>query len=657
MDQAPKQGNRFVPGQSGNPKGRPPKERRDGWINAASGHGTSHDRRALTRFGVDIVTDLEAMQLWRSEWLCARVIETRPREAFRRGWDLKCDDKNLAETICAKAEELGLDAVMVKAGQYMRAYGGAAILPVVDGSQGDLKDPLEDTRIADVLALHVLEPRQLWPETYYTDLSHPKFGQPETWRFMPLNMSRGAGLAMQVIHESRLVMFVANQVSVQTQPGQREGWGDSDLSRPRNAIADYGLSWGSATTILHNFGRDVLQLEGWADLAAQEGTDGIMARRISAFETMNSTLRIGVIDAKDRFTPRGGSLAGLDAVLVQQAQYVAAACDMPVTVLMGMSPAGLNATGDMDVRNWYATIENDQATTYKPKLEQVLRLLLLSNGGKEPKTWSVEFRPLMTPSEKETAETRMIVAQTDQIYADMSAVSADDVAESRWKGDTYSAEMTVDWAGREELRVQEELRKTAEAALPEVETPSATVPDEVLAANGVAGADGSVQQTALNGAQVSSMIEVVTAAIKKEIPRESAVQILSIAFPITPAQATSMLGPSSFEPIVATVPIPSAGPRAAPEPPVTEADARADADSRTLPALIDKLAPSGKCASCGNTGGLEVDHVDGRKWSPNELSQEQRAERYWREHDDGVELRALCRSCNGADGARNKQEH
>lgn len=469
QEQAKEQGTRFRKGQSGNPKGRPrkqPQERRDGWINTASGHGTARDRRTLTTYGVDVVTDLEAMQLWRSEWLAARVIETRPKEAFRRGYELKCDDKKLAERIVAKAEELGVNKALVLAGQYQRAYGGAAIFPVLDGALGDLSTPLDETRITDVKALHVFEPRQLQPVSYYTDLANPKHGQPEIYRFMPLYAGRSTGMAWQTIHESRLVIFPGIRVSVQTQPGQREGWGDSELSRPHQAIADYGLSWGSATTILHNFGRDVLQFDGWAELAAHPGGQEVMARRVQAFDMANSALRVGVLDGKDKFTVRGGSLAGLHDVLIQQAQYVAAACGMPVTVLMGMQPAGLNATGDMDVRNWYATIENDQEDEYKPRAERIYKLLFLStagpSGGKEPDTWSVQFRPLLTPSEKEAAETRKIVAETDQIYVDMGAATADDVAESRWKGDTYSAEMVIDWKRR---RRQIELKEERAAAM------------------------------------------------------------------------------------------------------------------------------------------------------------------------------------------------
>lgn len=468
----------FKPGQSGNPRGRKKQERRDGWIDKASGHGTTYDRKTLVSYGVDVVTDLQAMQLWRSNWIARRVIEKRPSEAYRRGYELKlsvANGKKRAEAVMAKAETLHVNAALVKAAQFERAYGGAAILPVLDGALGDWSAPLyPDATIAKVCAFHVLEPRQLQPATYYERLSDEKFGQPETWRFMPLNASRSRGQWGQIIHESRLIIFPGVRVSMQTQPGQREGWGENEVSPCYEALRDYGMSWANATTILHNFGRDVLQIENYADLMSEAGGEEAMARYLRTFELASSSLRVGVLDGKDKFTPRGGSLAGLDSVLVQQAQYVAGACEMPLTVLMGMQPSGLNATGDMDVRNWYASIENDQETKYKTPTEQVYSLLLRADGAKlEPDVWSVEFRPLMTPTEKEQAETRKTTAETDQIYVDMKATTPVMVAKSRWGGDTYSAEMSVDIAEIEamEKEADELADKMAENAMLPKSTP------------------------------------------------------------------------------------------------------------------------------------------------------------------------------------------
>jgi hypothetical protein len=62
--------------------------------------------------------------------------------------------------------------------------------------------------------------------------------------------------------------------------------------------------------------------------------------------------------------------------------------------------------------------------------------------------------------------------------------------------------------------------------------------------------------------------------------------------------------------------------------------------------LVEKLG--GKCVECGSTDDLEIDHMDGRDWEPRALSSTMRAARYWREYEEGVRLRVLCSSCNGA---------
>lgn len=69
-----------------------------------------------------------------------------------------------------------------------------------------------------------------------------------------------------------------------------------------------------------------------------------------------------------------------------------------------------------------------------------------------------------------------------------------------------------------------------------------------------------------------------------------------------------------------------------------------------MTALIAILAPDGRCALCGTkprTKRLQIDHVDGRDWTPRNHNAWIRAARYWREFESGVRLRALCKRCNG----------
>jgi uncharacterized protein len=438
----------FKPGESGRSRAR---KRTDAWTNPISGHGTARQALSHTYYALDIVRDDEARHLWRTEWLAAKVIETLPSEAFRRGYDIEIESKAKSEQLSALASDVavnaetsgrGVDFAIVTAIEYARAYGGGAILPIMDGALGDMSEPLDPDRIGEVLALHVLEPRELMIAKRYVD-NPRKLGQPELYRLVPLS---GYGGHSQLIHESRLCVFPGLRVSKQIQPGQRDGWGDSELCRPIQLIRNLGLSLSSAATLLNNYGREILRIQGWAELAAQSGGDQLMAQRLARMDAANSAVSTLVLDKEDEIAARSAtSLSGVDKLIETQAHFVAAACGIPVSVLLDMSPGSLNATGDMNIRNWYSIVEAERESNYKPQLEQVLSWLMPWD---EPDEWGVKFRPLWTPSEAEQEQTRKTTAERDKLYFDMGVVSADDIATSRFGGDTYSAETTIDWAAR-----------------------------------------------------------------------------------------------------------------------------------------------------------------------------------------------------------------
>jgi hypothetical protein len=64
-----------------------------------------------------------------------------------------------------------------------------------------------------------------------------------------------------------------------------------------------------------------------------------------------------------------------------------------------------------------------------------------------------------------------------------------------------------------------------------------------------------VQQSALNGAQVTSLLEIVTKVVERQLPRQSAIEIIISAFPIDRVQADRILGAvgKGFQPEPAAV--------------------------------------------------------------------------------------------------------
>lgn len=463
---------RFPPRVSGNPNGRPPALRvdaadstaivraapksvlrADGYVNAYTGHGTSRDRRSYTRFKGDIVSDVEALDLWETEFIAARIIEAMPEAGYSRGWKLKTKEEELAEAMWEWADELGVESAIVDAWEKENALGGSAIFPVIDGAQGDLSQPLDWGSISTIKALHVLEPAELTPVAFYEGLDERSWQMPSVYMFTPLQSGFGSTRGMQYIHASRLVVFPGLRVSRRNRPGQRLGWGISRLSRPRQVLADFGLAWGSAATLLHEHGLGVLAMDDFANLMATAEGEDLVHKRVATMMMLKSTLRALVVDGKDKYQKEASSLAGLADVLNEFKVLMSAASDgMPVSVLMGQSQSGLR-TGDDDTLTWFGNVEKRRSKRIRPRHQHLMKFLWNAGDGPahgdEPESWSVEYPSLWSPTEKEKADTRKTDMDRAVAAVEAGIVSADDVAESFYGTDTeYTGDIHVNWPRR-----------------------------------------------------------------------------------------------------------------------------------------------------------------------------------------------------------------
>lgn len=490
----------FKPGQSGNPKGRKPKsERHDSWSSILTGLGTSRDKRTSVTFGACVVTDIEARELWRGDDLSARAVETYPDEMLRAGYDVciqadeeSADDaREQAEAVEESARALGADEACRTALCYERAYGGAALFPVINDSAGDLSKPLNEASIPEVRAIVVFEPRELQPVTYYNDPLDPKYGHPEVYSLQPLGVS-GAVTAggWRQVHESRLILFPGKRVTRAVVPSVLAGWGDSVLTLVRDTIRDFNAGFGSVNHLLQDFSQAVISLQGLHDAVAADEA-GLIKGRVAAMDLGRSMIRAMLLDAggngvsPETFQRVSTPLTGVSDVLDRMIYRLASALEMPATMLMGMSPAGLNPTGNGEIRQFYDKVSQKQDRHLRPRLERLLRLIMLSKGGPTggvvPPKWSIDFCPLWQPSQKEVVDARLVQAQSDKIYAvDIGCLPVDDLVKSRFGGDGYSYETKVDLSALARMQAQEEAaKKAADAALAARQAvPQATTPVE-----------------------------------------------------------------------------------------------------------------------------------------------------------------------------------
>ena len=364
------------------------------------------------------------------------------------------DAKPLQEVITKKMQTLQATEMIRECMHYENAYGGGALLLGANDYTTDLRIPLDLKKVRSLDYLTPLEGRELIPLYYYNDPRQPKFGQVAIYQLVPyiigasVDESRYNPRVTQ-IHESRLIIFPGKRVSRRIMISSGTwGWGDSIFTRLIRALRAFSTGHASVEILLSDFAQAVYKIKGLADLISKQGQNALLQSAVSV-EMGRSICRAVVIDSEEDFKRESTSLAGYSDALTSIDQYLAACADMPLTVLLGTSPAGLNATGASDIRFFYDRVDTLRKSRVEPALMRIVEIELACLG-EDPETTnhSIRFKPLWQPTEKEVADSHFVQAQADAIYITNDVVSAEEIALSRFGGDQYSYDTHVDFEAR-----------------------------------------------------------------------------------------------------------------------------------------------------------------------------------------------------------------
>lgn len=91
-------------------------------------------------------------------------------------------------------------------------------------------------------------------------------------------------------------------------------------------------------------------------------------------------------------------------------QLVSAESGIPMTVLFGMSPGGLNSTGESDTRHYYDRVHVEQANINTPALYVLDECLIWAALGSRPEDLFYLWNPLwqMTEDQKATVSEKLV---------------------------------------------------------------------------------------------------------------------------------------------------------------------------------------------------------------------------------------------------------
>lgn len=403
--------------------------RGDSWENFMTGWGVhGRDKTESSHFSPDArLTDVELTNLYHHDDIAGRVVDIIPREMLRQGYRVVCPDAAAVRLVADKTR--ALDALKhVKAAMiWGRLFGGSLVYMGADDGQ-DPRMRLDETRIRSFTFLQVYDKRRAQPDTWYESGSDPKFGEPCVYR---LTNYRTGGVSY--VHESRLLRFGGANTG-DYERWQNLGWDYSILQKVYPAIRQFATNYKAAELLMTDASQGVFKMRGLLSMIAG-GQLRDLQTRAQLLDTTRSIARAVMLDAdgNEDFTKIQTSFSGVGDMLDRAANRLSAAIEIPVTVLMGQAPAGLNATGASDIRTWYDKVAADRDTDLKPSLERLTCVIACSERVAD-RQFGIVFAPLWQETPKEKADREKVEADTAGVWIMNEVLTPETVAIARFGG-------------------------------------------------------------------------------------------------------------------------------------------------------------------------------------------------------------------------------
>lgn len=359
-------------------------------------------RYPLTRFSWDWLT---INSLYRSHWIVKRIINTIPADMMKNGYKIISQiPPDAIDKISRVERKTSTTARIMEGLQLGRLYGGAGALILLRGQEDELDQPLRLDEImpGDYKGLLVLDRwTGISPENELIgDMDDADFGMPDFYDITCDLYPKGIR-----VHHSRILRFIGQPLPYYEKQAENY-WGASELEHVIDELKKRdNVSWNIAMlTFMANL--RVMKMEGMSQLlaAGSEQAQRDLYNTIQGMNAMMNNNSIQILGENDSFETHQYTFGGIADTYDRFMMDVAGAAETPVTKLFGRSPAGMNATGESDMQNYYDTIEEKQESVLRPIYDKLLPIMAMSALGAVPDDLDFEFNAVRRPDEDEMSD-------------------------------------------------------------------------------------------------------------------------------------------------------------------------------------------------------------------------------------------------------------
>lgn len=263
--------------------------------------------------------------------------------------------------------------------------------------------------------LALVEPMWSYPGVYNAQNPlAPDFYTPSSWY-----------VSGRTVHASRLATLVARPMPNMLKPAY--AFGGVSLAQMCKPYVDNWLrARQSVSDLMHSF--SVMVLKTGMEQVLNGGAGDDLFKRVDLFNKTRDNRGMFVVDNDtEDFSNVSAPIAGLDKLQAQALEQIASVSGIPLVILLGVTPSGLNASSDGEIRTFYDKVLAYNEKVVRPSLHTLLDIVQLSLFGEIDQTIGFEFESLWEMSDADKAAVRKSDAEADATYINAGVADPEEV--------------------------------------------------------------------------------------------------------------------------------------------------------------------------------------------------------------------------------------
>jgi phage-related protein (TIGR01555 family) len=341
--------------------------------------------------------------MYRSSWVCGVAIDAVADDMVKMGIDFsgQMQPKD-QEKLQRHFRDFGVWEQLNLLIKWGRLYGGAIAAINIAGQDPKTPLRLETVGKGSYRGLTVMDRWMVEPslsDLVTEDESRTERGLPRYYRVT----ADAPAFPMQTIHYSRIFRYEGYDLPY-WQKISENLWGMAVYERLYDRLIAFDSATQGVAQLIYKAYLRWVKVKGLRMMITTGGQDmQRLLNHINMIRWAQTNEGITLLDSDDDFGTTTYAFGGLDEALLQFGQQLSGALGIPLVRLFGQSPAGLNSTGESDLRTYYDSIHQNQELRLTRPIETVAKVIARSEGIDLPEADELfTFLPLwqMLPKEK-----------------------------------------------------------------------------------------------------------------------------------------------------------------------------------------------------------------------------------------------------------------